>query len=84
MKINNKIQMNKPFFLLLTFILFTACGVQQAQNTGSSTTDSWIIESQEDWKANMAGQSNLDINKGKVIPTAKAPYIWKLHRPSIL
>jgi len=71
MKINNKIQMNKTFFLLLTFILFTACGVQQAQNTGSSTTDSWIIESQEDWKANMAGQSNLDINKGKVIPTAK-------------
>ena len=71
MKINNRIQMNKPFFLLLTFILFTACGVQQAQNTGSSTTDSWTIESQEDWQANMAGQSNLDIKKGKVMPTAK-------------
>ena len=79
MKINNRIQMNKPFFLLLTFILFTACGVQQAQNTGSSTTDSWTIESQEDWQANMAGQSNLDITKGKVMPTAKEAYFQKLH-----
>ena len=36
-----------------------------------STIDAWTIESQEDWQANIAEQSNLDITKGKIIPTAK-------------
>ena len=80
MKINNIIQTSIVFLLLLPLLLFTACSGQQklkvsndknTQHTGSPTTDAWTIESQEDWQANMTGQSNLDITKGKVIPTAK-------------
>ena len=59
----NRIQINKSF-LLLTFALFTASGAVQAQK-------SWTIESQKDWQANIATKSNLEISKGKVIPTAK-------------
>ena len=60
--------MNRAIFLLLTFI---ACGVLQAQNIVSPKANNWTIESQEDWKTNMAETSNLEITKGKVIPTAK-------------
>ena len=71
MKIQNSIQTSKAFLLLFTFTLFAACGVQKGQNTSSPTTNAWTIESQEDWQENMTGKSNLDITKGKVIPTAK-------------
>ena len=59
----NRTQINKAF-LLLTFALFTVSGALQAQNT-------WTLESQEDWQANIATKSNLEISKGKVIPTEK-------------
>ena len=80
MQINNNIHTSKVIVLLLTFSLLTACKVQQntrvsndkkIPDTSYSTTDSWTIESQEDWQANMAEQSNLDITKGKIMPTEK-------------
>ncbi len=71
MKTKNRIQISNAFLLAFTTLLFAACGVQQAQNIDSSKGNTWTIESQEDWQANIAEKSNLEISEGKVIPTEK-------------
>jgi len=61
---NKRTQVTRAILLSLPFLLFTVSGMLQAQNT-------WTIASQDDWQANIATQSNLEITKGKVIPTKR-------------
>jgi len=73
-------QTKQVFLLLLTLLLFSTCSPKQSskisnnkntQHTSSPAADTWTIESQQDWQANIAEQSNINITKGKVMPTAK-------------
>ncbi|WP_230080190.1 glycoside hydrolase family protein [Winogradskyella marina] len=69
MNTKNRIKVNKVILSILTIKLFAACGVQQEQQTSSLKADIWTIASQEDWQANIATKSNLEITNGKVVPT---------------
>ncbi len=50
---------------ILFLIIGTAC-----TNQNQPLDDSWNIDSQEDWQANVADVSNVEISDGKVVPTA--------------
>lgn len=63
---------NNLHILFRVFLLSSICTVQSlySQKVDSSLTDAWIINSQEDWKSNMANQSNMDITEGRLVPTS--------------
>jgi hypothetical protein len=58
--------------LLTVILLGSICTIQSqsSQNIGALLNDTWTIETQEDWIANMAHQSNLEITEGRVVPTS--------------
>ena len=55
-------------FLWAVFLLslITACGNKKSV---SSASEEWVIDSQQDWKANTAAQTNMNIADGKLEPT---------------
>lgn len=57
----------KNIFLLLSTIFLLVLGESCTHETED---DVWRIGSLEDWKSNMAHQSNLDITEGSIVPTA--------------
>lgn len=72
--------MKTHWYILITvssFLFGQSCAVQpqNTQHADSHMVDAWIIESQEDWLANMAQQTNMDIIKGKLVPaTSQATF----------
>ncbi len=53
------------FLQLLIILMVVASGCTQ-----ECKEESWILDSQEDWQANVANLSNIEIAEGKVVPTA--------------
>jgi hypothetical protein len=51
-------------------VLVTAGAISLLLGCAHASSD-WVIDSQEDWKENVATQSNLDLKEGRAVPTEK-------------
>ncbi|GAA3651387.1 hypothetical protein [Flavivirga jejuensis] len=63
--------MKKLLYILTSMVIGFISSSCASKKQSVAVSSIWVIASQNDWEVNIANQSNINISKGRIVPTSK-------------